>query len=390
MWTDHRFAGSDQLYLCPPKDAFVRVPDLVLKSSVFLGLDSPKGIEFGATGYVVWTGYGLRHPAQPFAKTKEEMATTHRYPFFFLVTAAHVAEKLEGLDFYVRCNKRDGSLAEAKQTCENALWWYHATEREAVDAAAMLLPLESILELDIAPIPVTMFVGEEAMQTGNLGIGDEVFVAGLFRNAKGVSRNIPIIRIGNVAMMPREKILFPKQGQPDRLIYADLLESRSIGGLSGSPVFIRETVNIQTGPRFKRGFSLVGVNSPTAEIEGIVDVQLAGVGRFHFFGSMIGHWQVDVELSNTKKEAVNLGIAPMVPANKILEVLSQPGLLEIMNTISLSREEQQKQQEGMPTLDSEFESGQKRPTQTTAEGLKIPVPTSDEFYDLLRKASRKV
>src|SRR5664279_1818255 len=121
MWTDRRFAGSDQLWLSPPKGALVRVPNQVLKTAVFLGLDSPTGIEYGGTGYIVSVAYG---PGQIFTVKTENCTTTIRYPFMFLATAAHVAEKLDGLDFYIRANKKDGSLVEAKQESGNTQWWY--------------------------------------------------------------------------------------------------------------------------------------------------------------------------------------------------------------------------------------------------------------------------
>ena len=58
MWTDRRFAGSNQLWVSPPKDAFVRVPDHILKTAVFLGVDGPKGRVYGGTGYIVSVDYG--------------------------------------------------------------------------------------------------------------------------------------------------------------------------------------------------------------------------------------------------------------------------------------------------------------------------------------------
>jgi hypothetical protein len=382
MWTDRRFAGNDQLWLCPPRDAFVRVPDQILKTAVFLGLDGPAGKEYGGTGYIVAVDYG---PGYQFTEKLGGITTTTRQPFWFLVTAAHVAEKLEGLDFYIRANAVDGSLAELKQDCENTQWWYHPTERDAVDAAAMLLPIEAAMSLDIVSIPSLMFVGDETIKASNLGVGDEVFIAGLFKKAKGTSRNIPIIRYGNVAMMPKEKIPFPTKERPDQWLYADLLESRSIGGLSGSPVFIRETVELDTGKiQFVKDFSIVGVNSPNPYISGMESIVLRGLGRFHFFGSLIGHWQVDVGFNDTQVEAVNFGIAPMVPAQKILEVLSQPELLETMNKISANLKEQQQQTDGFAVMDSGF-----RPTQKTEEGYEIPVPTKDEFFAALQKVSRK-
>ncbi len=353
----------------------MRVPDQILKSAVFLGKDEATGRVYGGTGYIVSVDYG---PGYTFTNEAEGITNTLRFPLMFLVTAAHVADKLNGFDFYIRANYKNGSLAEIKQDCSTR-WWYHPEEREWVDAALMLLPVKEILELDIAPIPVTMFTSEEIIRTRHLGIGDEVFVVGLFKNAKGRLRNIPIIRIGNVAMMPGEgeKISFPTEEHPNQRLYADLLESRSIGGLSGSPVFIRETVKISAGVRMQPGFTLNNVNSPTPDIPGIETVELAGVGRIHFFGSMIGHWRVTVGFSTTQEEAVNMGIAPMVPAHKILEILRQPELINVMNTLHAKTREKVLHEDGIAVADDCFGKTKDHPL------------TKEEFEAVLKKVSRR-
>lgn len=348
----------------------MRVPNHILRIAVFLGVDGPTGIEYRGTGYIVSGDYGAGYEVT--VSTEAGRTIRCRYPFMFLVTAAYVAEELEEADFYIRANKKDGSLAEMKQEGPTQ-WWYHPTERDAVDAAAMLLPVNEVLKLDFEMIHVSEFVDEEKITSRNLGIGDEVFIAGLFNNAKGVSKNIPIIRIGNVAMMPKEKILFRTKNRPEQWLHADLLEARSIGGLSGSPVFIRETVNIEAGSRIIPGFA--GLIEP-----GLEKLQLAGVGRFHFFGSLIGHWQIPVSLSDThtQAEAVNMGIAPMVPAQKVLEVLGQPKLVIEMNKISAQIGKEHKQKNGSATLDHS-------PT--------IPYKktfTEKDFEVALKKASRKI
>ena len=116
-------------------------------------------------------------------------------------------------------------------------------------------------------------------------------------------------------MMSAEKIPFPTDERPQQFLRAYLLESRSIGGLSGSPVFIRETIEFNA-VRQPNGSLLVGVSSPILDT-----IIVRSLGRFHFFGSMIGHWSVDVGFNDTRVEAVNFGITPMVPAHKILEIL---------------------------------------------------------------------
>lgn len=341
-------------YLSPPRDAHMRVPDIILKCVVFLGKDTENGRRYIGTGYIV-------------IEYRPDKS------FLFLVTAAHIAEELEGFDFYIRANHRDGQAVELKQECEKSLWWYHPTEKASVDAAVMMVPFPEIMELDIQPIPRPMFVSRATIREKNIGVGDEVFVAGLFTNAKGTSRHIPIIRIGNVAMMPEEKIFFPTEDKPDQWLYADLLESRSIGGLSGSPVFIRETVRLNT---FSRGGQM---RVATAREESGEPTEMAGLGRFHFFGSMVGHWQIPLpaEFSRTQLEAVNMGIAPMVPAHKILEVLEQPELSEMMNRLANQAKERLKQEDGVAKMDS-------------ASDPKDHPLTKEEFETALKKATRKV
>jgi len=351
----------------------MRVPDQVLKTAVFLGKDTSTGREYGGTGYIVSVDYGRGWVTE---ERTGSITLTERLPFMFLVTAAHVAEKLEeAIDFYIRANKQDGTLAEPKQNYEDYKWWYHPTERSSVDAAVMMLPFDTAKSLDIVPIPVTMFVGEETVKSKNLGIGDEVFIAGLFKKAQGIAKNVPIVRIGNVAMMPTEKIPFPTDERPNQLLHAYLVESRSIGGLSGSPVFIRETIEFNTGKlNFPPGFAINAVDSPTPEIPGVEAIVIRGLGRFHFFGSMIGRWTVDVGFNDTQVEAVNYGICPMVPAYKILEILRQPELIETMNNVSNELRNQKTKRDGKAVMDTGFTD---KPF------------TKEEFEAALKKASRK-
>lgn len=348
LWIDRRFGGEDRWYLSPPKDADMRVPDGILKTAVFLGVQTKDGLQYKATGYIVSVGHGHGHIVK---EQRGSVTLTSRYPRMHLVTAAHVAEELEGFDFYIRANKKDGTAAVIEADC-NTRWWYHPTERDKVDAALMLLSLEDVMQLDISPIPVTMFVNDDLIATKNLGIGDAVFVAGLFTKAHGKERSIPIIRSGNVAMMPNEPITFKDRFEKDRLIYANLIESHSVGGLSGSPVFIRETIWIDAGIRFGKDFKLNAVNSPTPEIPGMEHLQLAGVGRFFFFGSTVGHWEVHVESTSTGREAVNMGVSPVVPAQKILEVIWQPELLQVLEKISMEKLKREEQETGKAVLDS--------------------------------------
>jgi hypothetical protein len=81
---------------------------------------------------------------------------------------------------------------------------------------------------------------------------------------------MPIVRHGNVAMLPTEQV------QTD-LGYTDayLVEVRSIGGLSGSPVFVRHTI----------GF-------PVQRTDGSSDMAFANGPATTLLGLMHGHWDI--------------------------------------------------------------------------------------------------
>jgi hypothetical protein len=135
-----------------------------------------------------------------------------------------------------------------------------------------------------------------------VALGDEVFIVGLFRHRSGDLRNIPIVRVGNLCSVDEEKIstsLGPME--------AMLVEARSIGGLSGSPVFLHLGVTRYLQGQLKHSsggpmFFLLGLihghfDAPTAEID-----EIAG----------------DAGLS---VERVNTGIAIVIPIERVLEVL---------------------------------------------------------------------
>lgn len=81
-----------------------------------------------------------------------------------------------------------------------------------------------------------MALADEAdIEAHAIGIGDEVLMVGLFTKRYGYRKNIPIVRGGIISAMPEEPIEDQETGN---LYDAYLIEIRSIGGLSGSPVIV--------------------------------------------------------------------------------------------------------------------------------------------------------
>ena len=275
------------------------VPDQVRQCVVFVGL--PVKMRKGQVGI------GFKGTAFFVGVPSENI---EGLDYVYLVTAKHVAKRLEGKRFLVRINTKAGRSAILMG--EGTQWWYHPID-ESVDVG--LITFAPSLEFEYMRIQTSSFLSDEIIRNRNIGPGDEVFITGLFAQFSGSERNLPIVRMGNIAMIPDEPV-------PTSIgdIEAYLVEARSIGGLSGSPAFVRETV-------------------------------YEGIGSFYLLGLMHGHWDIPAKNRNDvmdvySRGTVNMGIAIVVPAKKILEVLNQPQLVE-----SRRVEDEQMRKETIPALD---------------------------------------
>jgi len=226
--------------------------------------------------------------------------------FIYVTTAKHVIEGIrkKGLKtVFLRFNLRDDNATWFGVDLD--VWRYHPSD-STVDVAVFHAKFPE--GYDFLLYPVSEMATPDVVARHGIGCGDEVFIVGLFARHHGQQRNIPIVRIGNIAAMPEEPV-DTKMGPT----FAYLIEARSIGGLSGSPVFA------QLGPlRFRNG-----------------KPRLAdGPHVFHLLGLIHGHWDIglsDAEsaLADTRgTRPVNVGIGIVVPASKILEVIEQPSIVE--------------------------------------------------------------
>ena len=264
----------------------MRIADELTKCVGFVSRDE-EPLQFGGTAFLVQVPYDSK------------------YGCLHIVTAKHVADVVGPAICVIAMNGKDGHPLFAKSVGCN--WFYHPTESDTVDVAVLPFATARTNEYDISPIPVEIFATEERINKYEIGLGDEVFTVGLFTKFFGTSCLIPIVRTGNIAMMPKDKLPLSHFGDAD--VY--LVEGRSIGGLSGSPVFCRNTLRMP------------GMNQ-AGEVR-----HIAGLGQMHFLGLMHGHWDLPVTFSSSERaEAVNMGISIVVPAKKILEVLYSPALVE--------------------------------------------------------------
>jgi len=274
-------------------DVPVRIPSVVLKSVGFIGEVTDEE-STGLGGDLCATGFFVCVPFKSAELWSERIC--------YFVTAGHVAKELSDKPIYFLVNKRGGGVTSLEPIDDK--WGVHPTDR-ATDVA--IIQVKNPENSDIATINVNDLVTSEHIEKEVVGVGDEVFITGLFTEAPGTSRNMPIVRHGNIAMIPDGQI------QTD-LGYADvyLVEARSIGGLSGSPVFVRPSVEVN-----------------------VEEGRLHASGPIKLLGLMQGHWDIKESEMNApsiihnRKRGVNLGIGVVVPAIKILETINSPRMVEM-------------------------------------------------------------
>lgn len=271
----------------------MRVSDTVRKSTLFIGIRDQVGeITYGGTAFLV------------------TIPGEHKGSFSYLVTAKHVLDQIKKQSadgsFVVRANlvNDESVLFDA----DIGHWFSHNDKDVDVAISIFSPPLEIHNTLDARFIPVSNFLTEDDIKTHGIGSGDEVFMTGLFVNAVGASQNMPIVRMGSIALMPSEKI-----SHAGKLIDAYLVESRSIGGLSGSPAFVSATIRVAY-PSKPQQFYWVP-------------------GQSFFFGLVRGHWDIPPNRALLEAEKVNMGISVVVPASKIKEILYMPEQIELRKTI---------------------------------------------------------
>jgi hypothetical protein len=319
----------------------MRVPEFVQKCVGFIG-----EVEHRDEKGIV---YGDLHGTGFFVSVRSKV----RGRYLYLVTARHVAEELKDSDIFVRVNKKGGGTTEMLGD-HSGIWYLHPTD-VTCDVAVTQLPY--VQEADILGVPFSETVDSDFLAKNSIGIGDEVFITGLFSPVADESHNMPIVRHGNIAMMPSKQI-------QTELGYADvyLVETRSLGGLSGSPVFVRPTGVVPTQQWLHgQGSAILGLQD-----------------NMKLLGMMHGHWDVkESEMNNPRlnhdRRGVNYGIGICVPAYKIAETINCPPLLEMR-----MKNDDKLKKESVPSMDSA-----KRDKERGA------LFTKDDFEIALKKASRK-
>ncbi len=172
----------------------------------------------------------------------ETQAQAHpqRSQVIYAVTARHILLNChnDGYDpIYLRLNTTDGSYIDVPTRFDD--WISHPVNGETdvclyqVDGA-YIGQYFGDKRAAITCMPFSMLATDEHMKSVPVNEGYEVFFLGLFSAHPGKERALPILRFGNIALMPHEKVdvyLSEVDQRQDILtgIDAYLVEARSMG-----------------------------------------------------------------------------------------------------------------------------------------------------------------
>lgn len=229
-----------------------------------------------------------------------------------VVTALHVITNIEGAGqtpdkIYLRVNTKDGGVEHVHIPSEQ---WTRPDinqqlENGIVDAAVCWFPGNNTTgNYDYLLMPASgEIAGRELLEEEGIGIGNEVFFAGLFIRHTETRRNEPIVRAGMIAAMP--ETIETRSGPQ----HAFLIETRSIGGFSGSPVFVNA------------GFWRF-------DDDGQLKLRSSSFNRMQYLiGVISGHWDIGEEVQvaggPTERASMNMGIAKATPMEKVLPLMEE-------------------------------------------------------------------
>jgi hypothetical protein len=158
-----------------------------------------------------------------------------------------VAEYVGSEPFLLRVNRFDGGADNLP--IDDARWHYDSDP--TVDAA--VLPIPGLLagrehHVRFIDDEKETWWSNKAWKYG-VGVGDFCYTVGLFRVLSGNKQNLPVVHFGTIARPiygPDEEPVPIKdwrdpEGKKTILTNAYLVESQSLSGLSGAPVFVRVT-----------------------------------------------------------------------------------------------------------------------------------------------------
>lgn len=322
-----------------------RIHDWMLDCVVYLYPSAEAadvGEAVGGTGFLVWV----------------PLEANNDYGVAYCVTNSHVIR--EAGSPVIRINTEDGGrdIIELEQD-----HWTRHQDGDDLEVCPIALSNPDYYKYET--LGVDWFVTKDLVGRQSVGPGDDVFMVGRFGTHEGRQRNTPLVRFGNISRMPHEPVMHGRGYTVDSF----LVETRSLSGFSGSPVFVYYTSTTQYPeelPDRTEGTWLLGVDWGHLPIYEKVKEK----DRKH---DVPEGWVVQ---SNSGQMAV-------APAWKLRELLDQEALVAQRRR---QDEEVTNRKDSSPVVLDMVPEDVKRSSRAPqeAEGF-----TQDDFEDALDKVSRR-
>ena len=259
-----------------------------------------------AIGSVFFVMKSLTGEDEPEEAIGNHVDNAHEYFTAYAVTACHVIQEFAAnAPIYIRINKRDGTSYDHPTDPDD---WIKDVPNdiaifELIDGN---IPLSKI-DIALRALAFQTLASDNYMDSIPVRAGYEVFFLGLFAGHPGKGRAQPIIRFGNISLMRHDKIdayLSHADALMGRITEIDayLVEARSWGGQSGSPVLFYH-------PPLKADIEPLWIRFQLPIVLGVTH------GQYERESQLIGNTPL-----------VSAGIAMVIPAIRIRELIMSKDL----------------------------------------------------------------
>jgi hypothetical protein len=230
----------------------------------------------------------------------------------YAVTNAHV---IEGGNTCIRAMAAAGMLVLPTDPLH---WTSHQDED---DVAVFHMGIHDAFH-DFRVLGPVYLLNRALMTRLEIGLGDEIVSVGRLISHDGKQRNQPAVRFGHLSMMPGEPVAVRRERPRRRLVKQEsfLVDGRSMGGYSGSPVLV-----------WKPPGELAGQPNARQRIWQTTKQEwwLLGIS----WGYLFERWPVIDKktwepIVGMMIEATSGGMMGVVPCWKLISLLNQPSLVE--------------------------------------------------------------
>ena len=257
--------------------------------------DAENNTEYGATGFF----FGIE------SKLLDGM-------YYYAVTNAHVVFQ-EGMESpVIRVNTNENKFHFIKTSQSN--WIRHF---DGDDIAICPIDIDSD-EITGGAFTKEFIATEEFLREYSVGAGDDVFMVGRFRVHSGSSRNLPVVRFGNIAAMNDEG-LYNDATKLRQESY--LVEMRSIAGFSGSPViiYINPLMSVRSSDAPAVSMGTLG------RLEIKVQIKLLGIQ----WGQISYKTRAEDEFGQKYKMNVDSAMEGVIPIQKLMDLIDSDEMVEM-------------------------------------------------------------